>query len=424
MQYKISKPNKQLKGEITLDGSKSISNRALIIRALSGLDFPIYGLGDSQDTQTLIRLLESDEEVLDVGPAGTTFRFLTAYLAMQEGTKTLTGSARMKQRPIGILVDCLRELGANIEYEEKEGYPPLKIHAPRQFKSNAHINIPATVSSQYISSLLMIAPCLSGGLRLQLEGEVVSRPYIEMTLRTMANFGIQHTWKGDTIHIEEQAYEAQKFTVEADWSAASYYYALAAFSDETDLYLNGLHKESWQADAAVVQIMEQFGIQTRFTEKGVHLTKIPTDISNFNYNFLNCPDIAQTLAVVCAGQRCEAQLEGLQTLKIKETDRIEALITELKKINIEAEEIKGNILHINSTTHQLHNTSTRQLVNSSTHQTPTFDTYHDHRMAMIFATLALVVGEVVIDDPLVVGKSYPAFWKDLEKLGFTVDGGR
>ena len=412
MQYKISKSNKQLKGEITLDGSKSISNRALIIRALSGLDFPIYGLGDSQDTQTLIRLLSSDEEVLDVGPAGTTFRFLTAYLAMQEGTKTLTGSARMKQRPIGILVDCLRELGANIEYEEKDGYPPLKIHSPHPFKSNAHINIPATVSSQYISALLMIAPCLSGGLRLQLEGEVVSRPYIEMTLRTMANFGIEHTWEGDTIHIDEQAYQAKEFTVEADWSAASYYYALAAFSDDTELYLNGLHKESWQADAAIVQIMEQFGVQTNFTEKGVHLTKKNTAITRFNYNFLNCPDIAQTLAVICAGQRCAAQLEGLQTLKIKETDRIEALTTELKKINIEAEEINENILQIHS--------STPQLINSTTHQTPTFDTYHDHRMAMIFATLALVVGEVVIDDPLVVGKSYPAFWEDLKKLGFRV----
>ncbi len=413
MKYKISKSDKQLKGEITLDGSKSISNRALIIRALSGLDFPIHGLGDSQDTQTLIRLLASREEVLDVGPAGTTFRFLTAYLSMQEGVQVLAGSARMKQRPIGILVDCLRELGAHIEYEEKEGYPPLRIHPPHPFKSNAHINIPATVSSQYISALLMIAPCLSGGLRLQLEGEVVSRPYIEMTLRTMANFGIRYTWEGDTIRIEEQAYQAQEFTVEADWSAASYYYALAAFSDETDLYLNGLHEESWQADAAIAPMMEQFGIATTFTKKGIHLSKKNTAIPNFQYNFLNCPDIAQTLAVICAGRSCAAQLEGLQTLKIKETDRIAALITELKKINIEAEEVSGNILHIHSPTHAF-----GQI------KTPTFDTYHDHRMAMIFATLALVIDEVVIDDPLVVAKSYPAFWEDLERLGFTVDGRR
>jgi len=255
----------------------------------------------------------------------------------------------------------------------------------------------------------MIAPCLSGGLRLQLEGEVVSRPYIEMTLRTMANFGIHHTWEADTIHIKEQTYQAQEFIVEADWSAASYYYALSVFSDETDLYLNGLHKESWQADAAIVHIMEQFGVHTAFTEKGVHLTKTSTDISNFQYDFLNCPDIAQTLAVVCAGSRCAAQMKGLQTLKIKETDRIQALITELKKINIDGEEINGDALHIYAPTHAFERL-----------KMPTFGTYHDHRMAMIFATLALVVGEVVIEDPLVVGKSYPAFWKDLEQLGFRV----
>lgn len=409
MKYKISKSDKQLKGEITLDGSKSISNRALIIRALSGLDFPIHELGDSQDTQTLIRLLESDEKVLDAGPAGTTFRFLTAYLAFQKGTQVLTGSARMKQRPIGILVDCLRKLGAHIEYEEKEGYPPLKIHAQEFSVTTPELTIPASVSSQYISALLMVGPTFTGGLRLKLEGEIVSRPYIEMTLRTMARFGVAHTWEGNMIIVPEQNYQAQEFTVEADWSAASYYYALAAFSDETDLYLNGLHQESWQADAAIVEIAKQFGVTTNFTKKGVHLTKSSTDTSDFKYDFLNCPDIAQTLAVICAGKRCAGEMEGLQTLKIKETDRIEALIIELKKIGVEAEEIAGNAMRIHAPTHNFEEV-----------KTPTFDTYHDHRMAMIFATLALVVGEVVIDDPLVVGKSYPAFWDDLKMLGFDV----
>jgi len=409
MKYKISKSDKQLKGEITLDGSKSISNRVLIIRALSGLDFPIHGLADSKDTQTLIQLLSSKDEVLDVGPAGTTFRFLTAYLSRRGGTQVLTGSARMKQRPIGILVDCLRQLGANIDYVENEGYPPLKIHAQQFLVAEPKLTIPASVSSQYISALLMIAPTFIGGMRLTLEGEIVSRPYIEMTLRTMERFGVHHSWEGHTIVVPEQTYQAQEFTVEADWSAASYYYALAAFSDDTDLYLNGLHEESWQADAAIVHIMEQFGVQTQFTEKGIHLTKTSTKPSPFQYNFLNCPDIAQTLAVICAGQGRAAQLEGLQTLKIKETDRIQALITELKKINIDAEEINANALHIHAPTPAF-----EQM------KIPTFDTYHDHRMAMIFATLALVIDEVVIDDPLVVDKSYPAFWKDLKKLGFDV----
>lgn len=407
MIYKISKPDKTLKGIITLDGSKSISNRVLIIKALSGQDFPIHHLSTSDDTQTLIRLLNSQDAVLDAGPAGTTFRFLTAYLALREGTQILTGSARMKQRPIGILVDCLRKLGAQIEYREKEGYPPIEIHAPKALLRDAHIQIPAGVSSQYISALLMVAPTLPDGLRLQLEGEMVSRPYIEMTLKTMARFGVQHTWEGDTIHVPQQNYEAQSFTVEADWSAASYYYALAAFSDSVDLYLNGLQQDSWQADAAIVEIMERFGVQTTFTDEGVHLQKTAAQPETFDYDFLNCPDIAQTLAVVCAGRHCSGKLQGLQTLKIKETDRVQALINELAKIGVTAADIAEHQMHIHR--------SEKPKADS-----PTFATYHDHRMAMIFATLALVVGEVQIEDPLVVGKSYPAFWEDLKKLGFGV----
>lgn len=403
--YKVSKADKHLKGTITLDGSKSISNRVLIIKALSEHDFPIHHLSNSDDTRTLVRLLGSKETRLDAGPAGTTFRFLTAYLALRDGTQILTGSARMKQRPIGILVDCLRQLGAHIEYEEKEGYPPIKIHAPQALQSNATIQIPASVSSQYISALLMIAPTLPGGLHLQLEGEMVSRPYIEMTLKTMARFEVQHTWKGNTISVPEQAYKAQSFIVEADWSAASYYYALAAFSESTDLYLNGLQAESWQADADIVNIMTQFGVQTTYTKTGIHLQKTAISTDSFQYDFLNCPDIAQTLAVVCAGTNCSGKFEGLQTLKIKETDRVQALINELAKIGVKVEEVPGNAMQIHAST-------------STNSNTPTFATYHDHRMAMALATLALVKGEVQIEDPLVVGKSYPTFWEDLKKLGF------
>jgi len=334
---------------------------------------------------------------------------MTAYLALLEGTQLLTGSARMKQRPIGVLVDCLRQLGAHIEYEEKEGYPPLRIHTPTSLRAHASLQIPADVSSQFISALLMIAPSLPDGLRLELQGSIVSRPYIQMTLNTMARFGVQHTWEGNTIHVSRQDYQAKSFTVEADWSAASYYYALAAFSDTTDLYLNGLYKESWQADAAIADMMTSFGVQTNFTEKGIHLQKINTHLASFEYDFLNCPDIAQTLAVVCAGRQCEGKFEGLQTLKIKETDRIQALIDELAKINVKVEEMAGNAMHISTSAHQDINTTI-----------PTFETYHDHRMAMVLATLSLVVEAVNIKDPDVVGKSYPAFWKDLEKLGFDV----
>jgi len=408
MTYKISKSDKQIKGIIRLDGSKSISNRVLIIRALSGLDFPIHQLSDSNDTQTLIRLLNTQESTLDAGPAGTTFRFMTAYLALREGTQLLTGSARMKQRPIGILVDCLQQLGAHIEYTEKDGYPPLRIHSPKSLRSNATLEIPANVSSQFISALLMIAPSLPDGLRLQLKGEIVSRPYIQMTLNTMARFGAKYTWEGNTISVPHQDYQAQSFTVEADWSAASYYYALAAFSDDTDLYLNGLFKESWQADAAIAKMMKSFGIITTFTEKGIRLEKKSMDILSFQYDFLNCPDIAQTLAVICAGKPCTGTLEGLQTLKIKETDRIQALINELAKIGVHIEEVAENTMQVHKPK-TVHNDSI-----------PTFETYHDHRMAMALAALSLVVEAVKIKDPNVVGKSYPAFWEDLKTLGFEV----
>jgi len=227
-------------------------------------------------------------------------------------------------------------------------------------------------------------------------------------LNTMARFGAKYTWEGNTISVPHQDYQAQSFTVEADWSAASYYYALAAFSDDTDLYLNGLFKESWQADAAIAEIMKSFGIVTTFTEKGIRLEKTSTDIQQFQYDFLNCPDIAQTLAVICAGKPCTGTLEGLQTLKIKETDRIQALINELAKIGVHIEEVAENTMQVHKPK-TVHNDSI-----------PTFETYHDHRMAMALAALSLVVEAVKIKDPNVVGKSYPAFWEDLKTLGFEV----
>ena len=419
MTYSISKKDKTIKGEITLDGSKSISNRALILRALSG-DFDIEKISTSKDTQTLEKLLKAfssqkEDETLELntGHAGTTFRFLTGYLAMQNGTQILTGSDRMKQRPIGILVDALRELVAEIEYLENDGYPPLRIGSPKNNFHNNTITIPANTSSQYISSLLMIAPTLPNGLELTLDGKVVSVPYIQMTLNLMEQFGIKNDWNGNTIKIKNQSYQGNNFIVEADWSAASYYYSLAALADEVDLQLNGLFEKSTQGDAAIVSIMEQFGITTTFNDKGIHLKKsgkAPTPM--FDYDFLNCPDIAQTLAVICGGLGTMGLFTGLDTLSIKETDRIAALQNELQKVQVFFSKLPPKFSKKPDTTYHM-------VEGKAVLDTPTFATYEDHRMAMAFAPLALL-GEVKIENPMVVEKSYPNFWKDLESLGFEI----
>ncbi len=406
---KLSKKDRIIKGEITLTGSKSICNRALLIRALSGQDFPIYKIAAAKDTQTLIQLLADKGTTYDAGPAGTTFRFMTAYLALQDGEQLLTGSERMKQRPIGILVNALNQLGANIEYLEKEGYPPLKINKPApHFGENNTIQIPASVSSQYISALLMIAPVLPNGLVLELTGHVVSRPYIQMTLNLMAHFGIEYQWKENAISISAQNYLAQPFTVEADWSAASYYYAMAAFSDECDLQLNGLFANSVQGDSVLSEMMTHFGVQTIFNKNGLRLSKSKmAEMAEkpFVFDFLECPDIAQSLAVVCGGLGIGGHFSGLETLKIKETDRVQALFQELQKVDVDFIEQADGSCQIRK----------KAAIQNSI---PSFATYEDHRMAMAFAPLAMRLGSVQIEHPQVVEKSYPDFWKDLAQLGF------
>jgi len=414
MRFQLSKPNLNIQGEITLNGSKSIANRALIIRALCEENFEIELLSNSKDTVTLNELIHKMKIedvstdlpiVLDTGAAGTTYRFMTAYLAMQEGVQILTGSDRMKQRPIGVLAEALKTLGANMEYLEKEGYPPLKIAAPEKVGTNNKLSISAGTSSQYISALLMIAPTLPEGLEITLEGKIVSVPYIKMTLSLMAYFGVAHTWKDSTISIKPQKYQAKTFKVEADWSAASYYYALAAFSDELDLQLNGLFENSVQGDAVLAEMMQDFGIQTVFNEKGVRLLKedYPPQ-PTFEYNFLECPDLAQTIAVICGGLGIQAKFSGLETLRIKETDRIAALKTELDKVDVLVRPKGDEELEIEG----------KAYINS-----PTFDTYEDHRMAMAFAPLAMM-NTIQINEPMVVVKSYPAYYEDLRKLGFEV----
>jgi len=412
--YTLRKTDAKLRGEISLAGSKSIANRALMIRALSGEDFEIRRLSNAKDTRTLNELLQSERDVRDAGAAGTTFRFMTAYLALQPGTQVLTGTERMKQRPIGLLVEALTKLGANIEYLEKEGYPPLRIGSPLQKGFTHQISIPASTSSQYISALLMVAPTLPQGLELTLQGKVVSRPYIEMTLALMHYFGVEHSWHGELITIPPQAYRPRPFTVEADWSAASYYYAMAAFAERPHLQLNGLYPDSVQGDAVLVKMMEEFGIQTVFNDNGIQLSR-PENLKPqvFQWDFLRCPDLAQTLAVTCAGLGVKGQFTGLETLRIKETDRIEALQQELAKVEVAmsampAEEAPepGKLFF---------ELSGQAKVAGS----PTFATYEDHRMAMAFAPLAFL-GRIAIEEPLVVEKSYPDFWKDLKTLGFEV----
>ncbi len=412
--YKISKPNRNIVGEITLDGSKSFSNRVLIIQALCETDFPIHNLSTSNDSQTLVKLLaQTDSDIFDCGAAGTTFRFLTAYFALQEGTQILTGSERMKQRPIGKLVNALLALGCDIEYLENEGYPPLKINAPKHLTTNGLI-IPADTSSQYISALLLVAPTLPKGLKLTLDGKIVSLPYIKMTLSLMEYFGVKHTWKGNTITVEKQAYQPREITVEADWSAASYYYAMAAFADELDLKLNGLFKNSSQGDSVVTEIGFHFGVDTVYTEGGVHLKKTGNPKTEFfEWNFVKCPDIAQTLAVVCAGRNVQGLFTGLETLFIKETDRVAALKNELAKVGVSFVKMPARF----SQKSQKQYFMVEGKLNFES--TPTFPTYEDHRMAMAFAPLAMF-HEIEIEEPAVVGKSYPQFWEDLKKLGFEV----
>jgi 3-phosphoshikimate 1-carboxyvinyltransferase len=418
MIFQISKQTANLTGTIELDGSKSISNRLLIINALCQKPIPIHRLSTSNDTTTLQKLLQQKgREIYDAGAAGTTYRFMTAYLAMQPGTQILTGSARMLQRPIAPLVQALRLLGCDIEYMGAEGYPPLRLKSPK-IREVTKLTIEAGISSQYISALLMIAPTLPQGLELHLDGKMVSLPYIEMTLALMADFGVKHEWRNhNTILVSPQQYEptALNYTVEADWSAASYYYSLAALAGQVDLKLKGLFAKSLQGDAVIAKIGQNFGIHTLFEGNDlVHLTKSQQPIPEvFEYDFIRCPDIAQTVAVMSAGMGVQTLFSGLETLFIKETDRVTALMQELAKVQV----------FLNKLPKKFNQRKPKELFlqegKATFDKTPVFETYEDHRMAMAFAPLALLHA-VQIAEPTVVAKSYPKFWEDLKTLGFEI----
>lgn len=391
---------------IPLPASKSESNRALVINALAkGTLENLSNLAEARDTQTMIRLLSASAPEADVLDAGTTMRFLTAYYAVTGAIKKMTGTPRMCERPIGILVDALRSLGADITYLNKEGYPPMQLNG-FSFKGNREISIRGDVSSQFISAILMVAPLIPEGLKLHITGALGSKPYIEMTLAQMKHFGIEAKadWVKGMIEIAKQAYQLQPFAVESDWSGASYWYSMVALSpfEDSSLELLGLKEDSLQGDSAIKAIMEPLGVKSTFTGRGYLLTKIQAQTS-LAWDFTDCPDLAQTICVIAAVQHIPLTLTGLESLKVKETDRVLALQNELKKLGatlIEKEanhlyEVRGDFAAIS--------------------KIEPIETYDDHRMAMAFAPVAMQK-EITLLDPSVVNKSYPSFWNHVSIL--------
>ncbi|MEQ9424052.1 MAG: 3-phosphoshikimate 1-carboxyvinyltransferase [Cyclobacteriaceae bacterium] len=398
------KSNGSLKNAaVRLSSSKSESNRALIINALAGNKGELNNLSDARDTETMRLLLRSKDHTLDVLDAGTTMRFLTAYLAVQKNSRLITGTVRMQQRPIKILVDALLKLGAQIRYLKNEGYPPLEI-APMDTQLTNQLKISANISSQYISALLMIAPILPKGLNLELTGEIYSEPYINMTLALMEHFGVVHQRNRNQISIEPQPYKAAEYTIESDWSGASYWYSFVSLSQAADIKLLGLRKNSFQGDQAIAWIMEKMGVRSEFEADFVRLNKSNSKKS-LELDFRECPDLAQTVMVSAAAQKINLKMTGLESLKIKETDRVAALQNELSKMNVELIE-DGNIWYLKSEKFDLKPDTI-------------FETYEDHRMAMAFAPLS-ILAPITINEPDVVKKSYPRFWEHLKNVGVAI----
>lgn len=365
----------------------------------------IANLADCDDTNVMVKALCFQSEKMDIGAAGTAMRFLTAFLAGRAGTWEITGSQRMKNRPIKILVDALKKLGAEIEYIEKEGFPPLRINGKKL--PGGVIDIDGGISSQYLSALMMLAPTMENGLRLNIQGALISRPYVRMTLEMMRQYGIQANWTDQYIDIRPQLYQAIDFQVESDWSGASYWYQMLSLAKEGSVLLNGLFLKSLQGDSRVAEWFEELGVHTAYLKEGVELTKTDSKPQIFKADFTDQPDLAQTFAVTCALKGIHFHLSGLQSLKIKETDRIQALINEGRKIGYVFIEKEGSIL---------------EWKGDICRETPilAIDTYEDHRMAMAFAPAALVKDFIKINHPEVVSKSYPSYWEDLKSCGFEI----
>jgi len=417
--FTIKKTDRNLVGSIRLPSSKSISNRLLVIRALASKDFDIAHLSDSDDTLLLQDLLQKIREhqgrssmtELDTSNAGTVMRFLTAYLSMVPGKWILTGADRMKQRPIGILVDGLKSMGAQIDYLSKLGYPPVMIHGTSL--KGKEIIVDPGISSQFISALIIIGPKIPGGLTLHLSGPAVSFPYVKMTIGLLKDFGIHVVQERSRIFITEGDYLPCNFKVESDWSAAAFWYEAAALADNVDLELEGLSRESLQGDSVISDIFRAFNVVTEFTGKGIHLTKSsePIPENQFKFNFSDHPDIAPAVITSCAMLGLNGIFTGLKSLQIKETDRLLALKTEYEKIGIKAETYStGNLI------------PAMEITASRIDCQPGLQikTYGDHRMAMTFSPLAILNGNIRIEDPEVVTKSYPGFWNDLVSVGFEI----
>ena len=410
--YEIIAPE-TLSADINLPASKSISNRALIIHALSGGQLP-QNLSDCDDTRAVINALRDMPETIDVGAAGTAMRFMTAYLAVTEGEHVITGSERMRHRPVGVLVDALRMLGATINYVAEEGYPPLHISGHPLL--GGKLEIPGNVSSQFISALLLIGPVMHLGLSLHLTGEIVSRPYIDLTIHVMHGFGAEVDWTSpDTIEVQPRPYSNAPYLIENDWSASSYWYELASLYpiSEANVSMRGLEDSSRQGDSVVKYIFSLLGVKTAFDEPHsgkpttVRLTRHLDSVSQLSYDFLNCPDLAQTVVATCCGLGVIFHFTGLASLRIKETDRLVALQRELRKL--------GFIIQIINNEELLWDGSVCEP------SMEPIDTYEDHRMAMAIAPLAVKFPGLRINNPEVVTKSYPDFWKDLRKASFTIN---
>jgi len=412
-QYRLKAPER-LNQTIQLPASKSISNRALIIYALSGGRNLPENLSDCDDTEVIIDALRYMPDEINIKAAGTAMRFMTAYLSVMRGTHIITGTNRMKHRPIAILVDALRRLGANIEYVGEEGYPPLKITGKKL--AGGFLEIPGNVSSQYISALLMIGPMLKKGLTLQLTGEIISRPYIDLTLWMMGEFGAEAEWSSaDTITVDHKPYKGRDYYIESDWSGASYWYEMVALSNDrnAEVRLTGLMDGSMQGDSTSRYIFSLLGVKTIFETqtKGVPqmvtLKKNGRGVTKLEYDFVNAPDLAQTFVVTCAALDIPFHFKGLATLKIKETDRIEALKREMAKLG-----------------YVIHDANDSELYWDGERCEPQLelgiDTYEDHRMALAFAPFAMKQEGLIINNPQVVTKSYPKFWKDLKSTGFEI----
>lgn len=414
MKYIIKAPS-QLNATINLPASKSISNRALVINAMAGSKNHPNNLSDCDDTEVIIAALKDMPEVINIKAAGTAMRFMTAFLSATAGEHSITGTERMQNRPIGILVDALRYLGAEITYEKKEGYPPL--HIKGKTLDGGHLEVVGNVSSQYISALLMIGPILKKGLELKLTGEIASRPYIDLTLWTMKEYGADAEWTDvDTITVKPQPYKANiEYTIENDWSASSYWYEMMALNGNVDsnIKLKGLMDCSKQGDSVVKYIFSLLGVKSEFENRdcisNVSLKAHRCMLPRFDYDFTGSPDLAQTIVVTCCALGVKFKFTGLASLKIKETDRIEALKTELKKVGYVIRDENDNTLIWDGETCE-----------------PSFapiDTYEDHRMAMAFAPLAFKFPQIEINDPEVVSKSYPHYWEDLKKVGVEIEEG-